>query len=58
MTLYLLHITIFKIIVRLQVLKVMTEYISYNKYLFKKMIIKHLMQLIIIMVCQVRFEPI
>ena len=36
MTLYLLHITIFKIIVRLQVLKVMTEYISYNKYLFKK----------------------
>ena len=58
MPLYLLHITIFKIIVRLQVLKVMTEYISYNKYLFKKMIIKQLMQLIIIMVSQVRFEPI
>ena len=58
MPLYLLHITIFKIIVRLQVLKVMTEYISYNKYLFKKMIIKQLMQLIIVMVSQVRFEPI
>ena len=58
MPLYLLHITIFKIIVRLQVLKVMTEYISYNKYLFKKMIIKQLTQLIIIMVSQVRFEPI
>ena len=58
MPLYLLHITIFKIIVRLQVLKVMTEYISCNKYLFKKMIIKQLMQLIIVMVSQVRFEPI